>query len=325
MSKSSKNCLSDYQSFYPKWDKFASIRDRPRRLLSDCKDRGGYFYPVERQPLAIHPLVVAKGDDVVRQLLIHSAYKFMLDIAYVEVELINNTALKVYNGSIGYAFPENVRNDMLAIIVDEAYHAYVALDWVKQIREETRVEPFYETKEVELGYYMKKYLKKLSASDQHVFELIAICIGENTLTKELFSMTKQPNLNPFFHQIMADHMIDEGRHSSLFRLILRKTWSEISEEQRLSIGEILPDFILDYTSDELHNNFNIGLLKHLGFSSNEIEGVINDTRSLYSGAASIKRNPVIKNIVDMLNLLGVFEHQETRRKFEERNLVEVFA
>lgn len=317
------NILDDYKSCLPRWDKFSSIRQRPRRLLKTIENDDGYYYPIERQPLVIHPLIQKCGKELVSQLLIHSGYKFMADIAFVEVELINNTALNVYNGNINYGFPESLKRDMLTIIVDEAYHAYVALDYINQMESVTGEKMFYKTETVALDYCIRKYIKLLPVDMRPTFELIAICIGENTLTKELFSMTKQPNLNPFFHQVMADHMIDEGRHSSIFRLVLRQTWARMPEEFRLRIGDILPKFLLEYTGDTLQNKFNCDLLRHFGFCQTDIETIIRETGSTSRDECIIKTNPVTHQMIDLMKIVGITEHRPTHEKFIQASLLEM--
>src|SRR5690242_1791923 len=114
-----------YRSCFEPWDRFSVIRSRPRRVLSEYTSDKTLFYPPDRQPLIVHPLVILKAQSTIEAILIHSAYKFMLDIAEVEVNCIVKAALKIYNNEFDYHLPQKMREDMLSIIIDEAHHAYI--------------------------------------------------------------------------------------------------------------------------------------------------------------------------------------------------------
>jgi hypothetical protein len=109
------------------WEKSSSIRSRPRRIV-ELDSENMFFYPESRQPLCIHPLVVAKGIDAKRYILTQSLFKFMHDVAILETEVVNSGAILVANNKLDVNFPESMRHDALSVIIDEAYHAYVAKD-----------------------------------------------------------------------------------------------------------------------------------------------------------------------------------------------------
>lgn len=308
----------EYKYKANQWDKFASVRSRPRRILET--DSLDYFYPIERQPICSHELVVARGEETIKKILLQTAYKFMLDIANIEVEVINKTAMKIYNKTIDFDFSYELRHDVLSIVVDEAFHAYVALDFISQLINKTNIQPIYESEDIELVVAMMKHMPSLSVAMQPVFELVAICIGENTLTKELFSMTKQDGLNSFFQQVMADHMIDEGRHSNIFRFILTDLWTKIDDDTKTHIGAILPHFIIDYLSHEIQVAFDKRLLSSLDFSDDDIEIIIKDTHQNHSTENLVKINPVIRNILDFIKSCGLLDHQATFQSFKDAHL-----
>ena len=127
-----------YQSNLPIWDRKSSIRSRPRRILKP-EQKTEYFYPLSRQPLAIHPLIKVRGEEAVRFVLTHTVYKFMHDIAVLETEVVNKGALIIAHDHLKLNFPQAMRHDALSIIIDEAYHAYVAIDYLKQVEEITGI------------------------------------------------------------------------------------------------------------------------------------------------------------------------------------------
>lgn len=309
-----------YKSKIDKWNKVASVRSRPRRFIEDNNSEG-YFYPIERQPLCIHPLVQKRGEETVKYILIQTAYKFMKDIAFVETEIINNTAQKIYSNSFSFNFPFDLRMDILSVIIDEAYHAYVALDFLQQLEKKTGVKPIEKPNATELSISIEKFMPRLPKDLQEIFELIAICIGENTLTKELFSMAAEPSINKIFHQVMADHMVDEGRHSSIFSLILKELWHALEDNSKNLIGEILPDFLIEYLKSDLTVSYNQKILESLEFSKNDIDIILSETHVPTPIRHLRSINPVMKNIIFIIERNGILDHELTRGFFKKSMLI----
>lgn len=310
----------NYSTKLPYWNKFASVRSRPRRII-EKDEQNPYLYPLERKPICSHPLVRDLGEEKIGYILTQSVYKFMSDIAFVEVEVINNIAHKIYNGTLGYIFPTSLRTDLLSIIIDETYHAYVAIDCIEQLQKFTGITPLEMSNKIELNQSIDKFIKYFDGEVRDVFEIIAVCIGENTLTKELFNMTKSSNVNKFFHQIMADHMIDEGRHSEIFSIILTHLWRIIPEKTKLEIAPILPLFILDYLKPDLHIEFDRTLLKNLDFNNVQLDQIINDTYSEYNPKTLKLKNPIYDNIIKVLKRAYIFDDEVIKKHFVELDLL----
>lgn len=322
MSRASfSNLAQNYQTCLHRWDKFAVIRSRPRRILSEYKTDNDIFYPPDRQPMIIHPVVIEKGNHVIKKILLHSAYKFMLDIAAVEVNNIVKASLKIYNKEFNYDFPKSLTDDMLTIIIDEAHHAYIALDYISQIEAVTGIQPVTYQQDVELSFFMKKYLARLTGDMANAFELIAICIGENTLTKELFQMQQDTSVHPFFNDVMSDHMFDEGRHSKIFRQALAHAWRVLDSSIRNSIIDILPGFICDYVSNELNIISSQKILEAVGFDQKAVNIIIKDTYPPINRDQLIRRNPVAANIMSVLERAGLLDSDYATETFVRAGLL----
>ena len=309
-----------YKSKIDRWDKSASVRSRPRRFIGE-DNTAGYYYPMARQPLSIHPLVQEKGGEAVKFILIQTAYKFMRDIAFVETEVINRVAQKIYGNHFSFEFPFELRVDLLSIIIDEAYHAYVALDFMQQLEKKTTIKPLEKENVTELSLAVDKFMPSLPEDLREVFELIAICIGENTLTKELFSMAADSSINQIFHQVMADHMVDEGRHSGIFSLILRELWAALNSRAKNSIGDILPHFLVEYLKPDLDISYNRKILDALSFSVENIELILSETHPPIPIHNLKHVNPVMKNILFILDRSGILEHGPTKEVFKNCKLI----
>lgn len=309
-----------YQGTLHVWDRKSSIRSRPRRLLANDQ-KTQYFFPLSRQPIAIHPLIKQLGPDAISFILAQTSYKFMYDIAILETELVNNGALIVANDHLNMGFPAALRQDALSIIIDEAYHAYVAIDFINQIEEVTGIQRLETPTETTVTRAVKIIKKSLPEDLHKLFELIAVCISEHVLTKDLISIGKDKNTGEFFQLVMADHVLDEGRHASIFAYVFDFIWKKMTVYQKDSIGVMLPEFLKEYLKQDLQKNYDKKILIALGFSSEKIDTILKDS---YINACTVglnNNNPVVANLIALLQRVHVFDHSKTKMAFETYNLI----
>ena len=299
-----------------KWERRATVRSRPR--ITYDKTATGYYYPISRAPLAIHPSVISKGKKAVEFLLIQSLYKYSNDIASIEARVVNETILKAISNRIeGISFDEEQKINLYTIMVDEAYHAYVAFDSIIQIKEETRINqlPLPQTIEIEKAIFSIK--KKLDIKYHSVFEFICVCLAENTLTKEIVTMIDKEETHPYFQKIIKDHLLDETRHSGIFFKLLGYVWSNLNEEFKQNIGEVLAEFIELYLDLEVQVEFDRKILKSINFTDQEIKEAISDT---YGGFKLNKEHPMLKNILTILDKTSVLD-KYTSAGFKQRSWI----
>ena len=309
-----------YESKQKEWESRSSIRSRPRRIIPE-EEQSLIFYPIARQPLCIHPLIVKLGEEAKIYILTQSAYKFMHEVSMLETEVVNRGALIVSSDKIGINFPLALRHDALTVIIDEAYHAYVALDFMLQVEKKTKIKPLEMPKSAPIMDAID-LIKTLIPEHMHtVFELVAVCIGEHVLTKELITIGKDKSLGKTFTEVMADHVIDEGRHANMFDFTLAFLWANLPEDYRLAIGPKLPDFILAYMSEVIQKAFDTQILIGLGLNDDQIQEVINDTYIQVCNAGLLQ-SQVSRNLVKMLSKCGVLSHVPTLKSFENLRLIE---
>lgn len=303
------------------WEKRATVRSRPRRLIVED---AGYYYPVIRQPICLHPLVKQLGDAAIHYILIQSAYKFMIDIAQIETRMVNNIAEKIVNDRTPVCFSESIKMNALTVLVDESYHAYVAKDFANQMLNNTQVLPIQAVyEETGLQQSIFKCCNKLPENESTLLNIIAIAIAENSITSELIYIKTEAgdNTNKTFIEVNQDHMFDEGRHSNIFSEILSITWDSISEEEKTVVGPELTNFIWEYLNPRYQRNFNQAILESLNVSSESIDTILNDTNIDYTKKNFKEFNPIVSNIIQLIERCGLLTHQPTLSAFDNMNLL----
>ena len=302
------------------WEKKSSIRSRPRRILQ-LTDPPSYFFPLHEQPLCLHPLIKALGDEAIHYILIQSAYKFMGDIAWIETEVVNAITHNIVNDKLSITFPADLRYALRTVMIDEAYHAYVAVDFMQQVEAATSVAPITNIHETALSHAITTIGAILPVKQRDFFKIIAVCIGENSVTQDLVKITKDEQVNPFFNEVNADHTLDEGRHCGIFARVLEYLWQQISPEDKDLMSRLIPEFIILYLKPDFQREYNKKILANLSLSFKDREQIIYDTHVEYTQENFRLVNPIVAPICRLFEKTGVFSYPAMRASFQQGGLL----
>ncbi len=312
--------MLNYESHQSRWEKFASIRSIPRRIV-DTNDLGQDFFPRERLPICMHPLLRQRGEQCIRDMLVYHANHFMNDIAILETEVVNNAALMISSNIFSFIdFPSELRHDALTVIVDEAYHAYVAIDFLNQINAMHEVTLANLPDATSVTNAILNVKKNLPQEMHKAFELVSVCISEHVLTKELIEVKNEVDIAPSFKGVMKDHVLDEGRHAKFFAYVLSMFWKAMPDHYRDEIGPCIPEFIKEYLSKDINKQYDTHVLSLLGFSAEEVSIIISDTYVDSCNNGMTQSNPVVVGLINLMQRCVMTDHQPTRDAFNAYQL-----
>jgi hypothetical protein len=304
----------DYISFQPQWEKYSAIRTRPRRFLSD-EENPGYAYPPIRQPILVHPKLKNIDERTKRYILAQSLFKYMNDIACIETDLINKAAYGIFKNQYKEPFPFALRRDALTIIIDESYHAYVALDYMEQVAVYEKIEILELPYETELSRAIRLLSKNLTPHLCKQFELISVCMAEHALTNDLMDKAKSKDVCKTFFYVMHDHILDETRHANYFERILKHFWMALSEEEQNSLAPLFPKLINLYSGENIQKEFDKKILLAIDIKERNIEDILNDTHCHWSSNNIDKDNIVSKQMIQLLQRVDIFDHPMVAESF----------
>lgn len=251
---------SDYQSFAEAWENRATIRTRPRRWVEDDQR---LIYPLSRQPLVLAQTFARECPQLRDFALVQSLYKFINDVVIFETEIVDRTARKIAKDRFAVRFPFACRYDAMTVVVDEDYHALVAMDFMQQTIALTGIEPIPLPAEIELSRAIPAALARVPEHLRDALELICVGIAENTLTDDVAAFARDDTVKPSVKGLMADHLLDEGRHSTFWARLTRIFWQSAEPAQRQCIAEILPVFLEQYLTNDIQKAFDRTLIDHL--------------------------------------------------------------
>lgn len=254
---------ADYQSFAEAWETRATIRTRPRRVLEDDQR---LIYPLSRQPLVLSETFLRECPQQRDFALVQTLYKFINDVVIFETEIVDKTARSIAKNRFAVAFPFACRYDAMTVVVDEDYHALVAMDFMQQTVALTGIEPIRLPDEIELSRAIPAAVALAPEHLRSAVELICVAIAENTVTGDVAAFARDDSVKPSIKGLMADHLLDEGRHSSFWARLVRIYWHTASDADRETIAQILPVFIGHYLTNDIQKSFDLRLIDALPVS-----------------------------------------------------------
>ncbi|MGE1177793.1 diiron oxygenase [Pseudomonas sp. BW7P1] len=283
---------ADYQSFADAWESRATIRTRPRRML---EDDARLIYPLSRQPLVLSETFLRECPEQRDFALVQTLYKFINDVVIFETEIVDKTARSIAKNRFAVAFPFACRYDAMTVVVDEDYHALVAMDFMQQTVAMTGIEPIELPNEIELSRAIPAAVELAPEHLRSAVELICVAIAENTVTGDVAAFARDDTVKPSIKGLMADHLLDEGRHSSFWARMVRIYWNTASDADRECIAQILPVFIGHYLTNDIQKSFDLRLIDALPVNDATRRALKDEMAGL---AFPINRHhPLVGNIV----------------------------
>ncbi|WP_237887061.1 diiron oxygenase [Pseudomonas sp. PGPR40] len=283
---------ADYQSFADAWESRATIRTRPRRVLEN-DDK--LIYPLSRQPLVLSETFLRECPEQRDFALVQTLYKFINDVVIFETEIVDKTARSIAKNRFSVAFPFACRYDAMTVVVDEDYHALVAMDFMQQTVAMTSIAPIELPDEIELSRAIPAAVALAPEHLRSAMELICVAIAENTVTGDVAAFAKDDTVKQSIKGLMADHLLDEGRHSGFWARLVRIYWHTASEDDRQCIAQILPVFIGHYLTNDIQKSFDFRLIDALQISDAARRALKSEVSGL---AFPINRHhPLVANIV----------------------------
>lgn len=299
-----------------RWYANATVRNSPRIIVPDSA-ADEYIYPRTRQPVSEHPKVIALGHQAVNYVLAQSTYKYMYEIGLLETKYVIDCGLKIVNDQImPGAASEIDKLDALTIVIDEGYHAHVALDFIIQMKNKVGIAPLQVPQTNGNLDAVGRAFALLPEQAHRDFELLSVCLAEHTLTKDLLSIGKEKDATRTFTQVMTDHVSDEGRHATYFANMVKRNWLAMSEENRVLIGQMLPAYLDDYLAGDEDREFDRLVLNACGLSREDVEEVLRDTSAGYYEAMHGYIHSTKINLINLLRRMGVLNHAPTQAAFD---------
>lgn len=303
--------------YQDRWESRSSIRTSPRKAIDFSKQ--GFFFPPKKQPLLLLPEIKQLGEEVKKQILVYSFYKYLNDIVNLEIHLINKACYNIIYGDLVVKYDEMTKLVAHTIIIDEHYHVYIARDIIRQLGKHFTELDRLEFPASDAYNAIIEINQRLNPKYRDVFCIIAVCLFETTVIKELIQFFSDKEVHPSIRFYVNDHMNDESRHNGFFLTLLTNTWGSLPDEYRQVIGRQLADFVKLYLNIESEKKYNKLLLRQ--FLKNISDSALEDMLGkLYKNFSIVSDIPVVKNILSVLKNAKIMDCEFVKNAFAEHDL-----
>lgn len=300
------------ESVFRDWNETASVRCRPKRVLTPEHLNDKYFFPPESTQILMHPLLSNIGDDKKREVLIHQLYTYLNFTQYLEHEAICVVSYKISMGKYKFDMPHMFRASARKIYVDEIYHWMFSIDFAEEIEVLTGVKNLEEC-EPHFLRTLRDITEGLTTEQQELALLFFTTIAETLITPTMGKFPKDERLVVPVRELIGDHSADELRHLRYFIDLFHFIWEQIDPVDKHTLCLLLPKMIYGYFEPDFYRITQLLML--MGYTNEDIQKIISET---------YPRNKVMENIMassaatmKLFRDVGMFEDQEVKCAFQQ--------
>lgn len=311
---SSRPPVIAYASRYERWEDLASVRRKPRRDFVPGEETSDLFFPPELYPVVLHPLVAAKGEVVVKALLLCRLYDYLDFTTELENLAVIPVATKISRGRSGLILPPQMKADAYKIVTDEAWHAQFSDDLARQIEASTTI-PRHIPEDAPAPTFLRRLdeLREQLPDDIRGVESLLFCIVSETLISGILSdIPRDVRLPVSVRELVRDHAADEGRHHLYFRTVLKHLWPALSPRERQAIGPHVPAAVYAFLEPDYEQTFQH--LRGIGLTDAECAQVIAESWPSHTVRRTIAdaARPIVRYFAEA----GALDDSRTRDSFE---------
>ncbi|MCA2964950.1 MAG: diiron oxygenase [Acidobacteriaceae bacterium] len=273
------------------------------------------YFPARLFPAADHPLVLARGEQVRRALLVKRLYGYASFTALLESDLVNPVTLLIAAGRLPVAFPAAMRQDADLILIDETTHAAESNKLIAEVELLTGVRSTPFTPEP-----MAKYARLIDAQTPELRGLCQLACGivsETLISSTLSGIPSDPATKAMVQEYAREHGRDEARHHAFFSQVLQHSWPQLTAAQKETVSLVAPRFMTAFLSPDVPSISND--LLSLGFTAEQTAQIVAEKVTTPETMAGIRTS--VQKSIGYFAALGALELPGVREAFEDEGLL----
>ncbi|MBB4913039.1 diiron oxygenase [Streptosporangium saharense] len=243
-----KDSPEEYGSRFERWDERAAVRVKPQPVL-DLPAPDVLYFPPELVPVLRHPLVAERGGRAVHDALAQHLYHYLHFTVELEQLAIIPVAARIARGRSGLDLPERMRADAYKIVTDEAWHAQLSYDLIRQVETRSGV-AWTDAGTPAFLHRLDAVRRRLDPRVRGLERLLFAVVSETLISTVLTDLPRDRRLPGAVRDLVRDHAEDEGRHHAYFRDLLRRLWPALSATERACVGPLLPAIVAAFVEPD---------------------------------------------------------------------------
>ena len=301
-------------SLFTRWDDESWIRRKPFRE----GPIGGLPFSPDLVPLAKHPAVVTAAADASLKVLGFRLLAHLEFTAHLEIDYVNPACAALAMGRCHVAMDEAARLDLLKIYCDEGGHALFVRAFAQTVAACYGLDrgvvgrPQFE---VVMDRIIARYGTEV---DPQVLGLFFCAVSETLVSRVLFGIPIDPQVDPAVREVLHDHAMDERIHGAFFRRIFPVLWRGLSQRERDVLGQVLPEFVWTFLGPD--RRLEEAVLRSFGFNQDEATGILTEVYPPGDVGIGVRREagPTLQMFAEA----GIFEASVARDAFHRYELLD---
>jgi hypothetical protein len=307
----------DYRSRFNNWNKRASVRVKPLRILGEHID-GKVFFPPELVPGMDHPTLRAVSTtELDQRILMHRLHAYLSFTTDLEQLVVNPVTQLLSRERLGFDLPKSMLRDAYRICTDETWHALYSDDLSEQIVEATAERPV----DLPRPQFLTA-LDRLNAVEDPTIrgltDLFFTVVSETLISAILCGIPHDRRVVSAVRETVADHAEDEGRHHAFYATFFEYAWHQLGPAQRAAVGPLLPEFVVAFLAPD-HAAL-AAVLAVAPLDPDTIRGIVEESTPAAQVRADVRK--AASSTLRMFTQQGVLDDHRTHDRFAEMGLID---
>jgi hypothetical protein len=232
----------------------------------------------------------------------------------IETEIVNPICLSILQREMPGLHGSEAQLAVCETMVDEVYHVHLVEQASRLSRSRRHLDRI-AIPRFSLVQHMQRRQADFSESWQRrMVQFATAVVSETFISDYLHLLSDSEDIQPFNRMTVAAHRHDELAHSPLFQSLAQLFTAELTENERATFADLLPEPVVWFADREL-DTWSV-VLQQLGFP--HAVAMIQECRSL--GASDLKSLDY-SGIISLAQEIGIMDSAVHRDSFARQGLI----
>jgi hypothetical protein len=229
------------------WHGKASVRRAPRREIRR-EEASLDLFPRDLVPYIEHPIIRRGFAERIPELLAYAAYRYLTFTINLETQVVNETNLSLMRNDAPMLLNPASCLDAHRLYCDEAFHALISADLMKQAIEVSGIAPVEAPPPCFLAR-LDEVARQTGGGRMSRF--VFTSVSEMLITGTLNQVRRGDATPEAVRAVMMDHAADEARHHVFFRHLLTSLLQSIGRDAAIRVAASIPASIRIFTQPDV--------------------------------------------------------------------------
>jgi hypothetical protein len=232
----------------------------------------------------------------------------------IETDIVNPICLSILQRELPGLDGVECQRAVCETMVDESYHVHLVEQASRLTRHQRGLEHVVIPKFNLVRHMRRRQRESSEPWQRRMVQFATAVVSEIFISDYLHLLSESEEIQPFNRMTVAAHRHDELAHSPLFRSLAQLFSAELTETERATFADLLPESVRWFADRELDTW--LVVLRQIGFP--QPDRMLRECRS--TGPADLKKLDY-SGVVSLATEIGVMDAAADRESFSRHGLV----